>query len=106
MTQLLVRDEVGAVVDRIRATLAAAGFSVRSDQVDSVQIDPAGQLGERHSMVFERRPAGADASELLQVWVVESGVAECAVTMRPDGELTSAVLAKLGPKDRPTDLDP
>ncbi len=101
MSQLLVRDEAGSVADRIRAALGEAGFAISSDQRDSLQIGPAGQLGERHNIVFERRapsPGPPGGSELLQVWVVEAGTDECTVIVMPRGDLARKLLDGLAEK--------
>jgi hypothetical protein len=101
MSQLLVRDEAGSVADWIRAALGEAGFAISSDQCDSLQIGPAGQLGERHNIVFERRAPSAGppgGSELLQVWVVEAGTDECTVTVMPRGDLARNLLDGLAEK--------
>ena len=80
-----MRGEAAEVAGWLRGQLHEDGFTLRSDQNDSVQIGPAGQLGARVNFVWERRTddgAGAD-SEILQVWVVETTTPGCAVTVMP-----------------------
>ena len=115
MSQRLVQEGAGAVAAWLRAAMREAGFSVISDHSDAVQIDHAGLLGERHNIVFERRTKvramermrrglvayqggevqGSYDSEILQVWVVEAGTSDCAVTVLPDGELAGGLLDAL-----------